>query len=388
MRTLTLILAASLAASGCSLLGSGEDEPSGPAGRTFTVAAGGDILSHPQLTAQAAKDGGGKVDHDNRATGNLDYDKIMGGIQPAVSKADLAICHMEPVLGQPGGPFEGFPDFELPPQIAKTIKKIGYDTCSTASNHSLDHGAGGVRNTLDVLDKAGLKHTGSARSAAEAAKPLILDVKGVKVAHLSYAYGFNRREVPADKPWLANTTSLEAIIAAEKKARAAGAEVVLLSLHWGHEHRPEPSKGQLNMARKIVARTGINLVIGHHAHVVQPMEKIDGTWVAFGLGNQLARHDVPSGLTEEGALGWFTFTERGGKWEVKPSYVPTFVQIPSDSDPEGDHRLVDVVRSLREDKGLSAAERARLKLAFERTEGTMLNRGAEADGLRPLHELP
>ncbi|MER7395061.1 CapA family protein [Streptomyces sp. NPDC000151] len=364
-----------------------------PDGRRFTVAAAGDILIHPQLTEQARKDaaatGGGEQ--------GLDFDRIMAGVKPVISKADLAICHFEPVAGKPGGPFRSYPDFLVPPQIATTIKHVGYDTCSTASNHTLDHGPSGVKRTLDVLDAAGLKHTGSARSAREAATPLIMDVKGVKVAQLSYAFGFNGREVPADKPWLVNQNDFEKIAAAERRARKAGAEAVVLSIHWGREHHPEPSAPQLKFARRLAKETGIDLVIGHHAHVVQPMEKVDGTWIAYGLGNQLARHDVPSGLTEEGVIGWFEFAERqGGGWDVTPKYVPTLVDLPPDPDesgklPEGavtDHRLVDVAAALRDGDGLTADQRARYRLAFERTQGTLLNRGAGEDGPRPLEPLP
>lgn len=129
------------------------------------------------------------------------------------------------------------------------------------------------------------------------------------------------------------------------------------------------------------------------------MEKIGGTWIAYGLGNQLARHDVPGGLTEEGAIGWFEFTERGGTWDVRARYVPTFTDIPPDPEaapgtdpaavrPVRDHRLVDVAEALRGDAPLLPQQRARYRLAFERTQGTLLNRGAAKDGLRALRELP
>ncbi|WP_406069074.1 CapA family protein [Streptomyces sp. NBC_01020] len=389
-----------LAAVGCSLLNGGDgSDASGTSGhgasgkgggQSFSVAAAGDILIHPPLIEQARKDA--------RAEGKqgLDFYRLMAGVQPVISRADLAICHFEPVVGEPNGPFRSFPDFLVPPQITTAVKQIGYDTCSTASNHTLDHGAPGVKRTLDALDKAGLKHTGSARSSAEADRPLIMDVKGVKVAQISYAFGFNGRDVPADKPWLANLTAFDRIKKAELRAREAGADVVILSIHWGREHHPEPSSGQIGLARRIARETGIDLVIGHHAHVVQPMEKVDGTWIAYGLGNQVARHEVPSGLTEEGVIGWFDFQKRGGRWEVRARYVPTLVSIPPESDAANppaadavqDHRLIDVAAALRDSGKLTAEEKARYRLAFERTEGTMLNRGAAQDGLKPLESLP
>ncbi|MGD9484130.1 CapA family protein [Streptomyces sp. TRM70308] len=380
---------------GCGLVGSDEAGASGGAEPTFTVAAGGDILLHTQLVEQAHQDAGGQ---------GYDFSEIMAGIEPVISEADLGICHLEPVLGEPSGPFQAYPDFLVPPQIATTIKDIGYDTCSTASNHTLDHGPEGVHRTLDVLDEAGVRHTGSARDQEEADTPLVMDVNGVQVAQLSFAFGFNGREVPEDQPWLANETSFDAIAAAEEAARAAGAEVVLLSMHWGRAHQPGPSRSQLKLGRRIAQDTGIDLVIGHHAHVVQPMEKVDGTWIAYGLGNQLARHDVPTGLTEEGAIGWFEFTRAGDGWAVEARYVPTLVDIPPDPEagaaglvgdeaaelPPGptDHRLVDVVDQLADGEGLTAEQRARYLLAYERTLGTMLNRGAARDGLGPLKELP
>ncbi|MBW1596990.1 CapA family protein [Streptomyces sp. JJ38] len=385
-------MASSLVA-GCGLLGS--EGSQAPSGKSFTVAAAGDILIHTPLVEQARDDALAK------GGDGYDFDAVMAGVQPVISKADLAVCHLEPVLGEPEGPFRSFPDFLVPPQLADSIKGVGYDTCSTASNHVLDHGPAGVERTLDVLDEAGLQHTGSARSRKEADTPLIMDVKGVKVAQLSFAYGFNGRELPEDKPWLANRTSFEAIARAEERARDAGADVVLLSIHWGQEHRPDPSAGQLALGRRIAEETGIDLVIGHHAHVVQPMEKVDGTWIAYGLGNQVARHDVPTGLTEEGAIGWFEFSERDGEWHVEARFVPTLVDIPpapetdaADGEPQEltggvtDHRLVDVARELDDPDGLGEVRRARYRLAFERTKGTLLNRGAADDGLAPLREVP
>ncbi|WP_327189708.1 CapA family protein [Streptomyces xinghaiensis] len=384
------------ALAGCGAPGSPDDGAEG-GGRSFTVAAAGDILIHPELTEQARKDA--------RETGEgeegLDFGVLMAGVKPVISKADLAICHMEPVLGEPTGPFQSYPDFLVPPQIATAVADAGYDTCSTASNHTLDHGPAGVKRTLDVLDKAGLQHTGSARNREEGETPLILDVKGVKVAQLSFAGGFNGREVPEDTPWLVNQTSFKRVAAAERAARDAGADVVVLSIHWGREHQQDPNGFQLRMARRIAEKTGIDLVIGHHAHVVQPMEKVNGTWIAYGLGNQLARHEVPSGLSEEGVIGWFEFTERDGAWNVRARYVPTFVDIPpapeeaaaagtaaADTEPTGDHRLVDVAAALHEDRDLPEEQRSRYRLAFERTRGTVLNRGGVQDGLEPLRGLP
>ncbi|MEU0795298.1 CapA family protein [Amycolatopsis sp. NPDC005961] len=297
---------------------------------SFSVVATGDVLIHPALTEQAEADGGGKID----------YRPLLAGIKPLISGADLGICHLETPLAPEGGPYSGYPSFSAPPEIADALKDTGYDTCSTSSNHTIDQGADGVKRTLDKLDATGIKHTGSARSAAEAAKPLILDVHGVKVAQVSYAFGFNGIKVPAGKPWLANQIDVDDVLASARKAREAGAQVVIASLHWGVEYQHDPTAEQRSQAKKLLASDDIDLIVGHHAHVVQPFEKIGDKWVAYGLGNSVARHSEPRGDTEEGAAARFRFVRDGDRWKVdKAEYIPTYIKL------DNPIRLIDLSTS-------------------------------------------
>ncbi|GAA3993675.1 CapA family protein [Allokutzneria multivorans] len=296
----------------------GPTSSSAASGDSFTVAATGDVLIHPELTAQATEDGQGR----------RDYGPLLAGVKQAISSADLAICHLEVPIAPAGGPFKGYPNFSAPPEVTKGLADTGYDACSTASNHTIDQGAAGVTRTLDALDSAGIAHTGSARSAAEAAKPRVLDVHGVKVGHVSFTFGFNGIPVPADKPWLSNKLDANAVLAAARAAKAAGAEVVLASLHWGTEFKHEPTSEQKQLARKILGDPAVDLIIGHHAHVVQPFEKIGDKWVAYGLGNHIAKHAEPRGVSEEGAIARFTFVRDGAKWKVGTAeFSPTLVEL-------------------------------------------------------------
>ncbi|GGV84044.1 CapA family protein [Streptomyces griseoloalbus] len=385
-RTVTILAAVSLTAA----CGSEVAEPQAkPGGRSFTVAAAGDILIHPELVEQAAKD----AERTGKGEAGLDFGPLLAGVKPVISKADLAICHMETPVGKPEGPFEGYPEFLVPPQILTAVKDVGYDTCSTASNHTYDHGMKGVRNTLEAMDEVGLGHTGSARTPEEAKKINIRDVNGVKVAHLSYSWESFLNPTPENRSWAFNRSSTEEIKAAESRARQQGADVVILSVHWGLEHYNEPSVPQLEMAQRITEETGVDLVIGHHAHVVQPIQKVNGTWIAYSLGNQVARHSSPTGLTEEGAIGWFEFREAAEGWDVTARYRTTLVDIPPETEageelPDGaveDHRLVDVQDRLDHPDGLSDERLARYRLAADRTRGFLYNRGAPGgDGLEPL----
>lgn len=324
---------------------------------SFSVVATGDVLIHPALTDQAEADGGGK----------FDYRPLLSGIKPLISGADLGICHLETPLAPEGGPYSGYPSFSAPPEIAAALKDTGYDTCSTASNHTIDQGADGVERTLGALDATGIKHTGSARSAKEAATPLIMDVHGVKVAQVSYSFGFNGIKVPAGKPWLANQIDVDDVLAAAKKARQAGAQVVIASLHWGVEYQHDPTAEQRSQAKKILASDDVDLIVGHHAHVVQPFEKIGDKWVAYGLGNSVARHSDPRGDTEEGAAARFRFVRDGDRWKVyKAEYVPTLIKL------DAPIRLVDLSTS---------SPSAQVTKALADTDKNILSLGADKTGL-------
>lgn len=384
----TLIALTGLLAS-CGTADGSVEPQAKPGGRSFTVAATGDVLIHPELVEQAAKD----AEETGEGEKGLDFGPLLAGVKPVISEADLAICHMETPVGKPEGPFEGYPEFLVPPQVLTSLKDVGYDTCSTASNHTFDHGLDGVRRTLDTMDEVGLGHAGSARSAKEAERINIRDVEGVKVAHLSYSWESFVHPVPEKQRWAFKGTDLAEIKKEEARARQQGAEVVLLSIHWGAEHYNEPGVAQLRLAERLAEDTGIDLVIGHHAHVVQPIQKVNGTWVAYSLGNHVARHSSPTGLTEEGAIGWFEFQETAEGWDVTARYRTTLLDIPPEVEdeeevPEGavrDLRLVDAQQMLDEPGDLSEERLARYRLAIDRTRGFLYNRGAPGgDGLEQL----
>jgi poly-gamma-glutamate synthesis protein (capsule biosynthesis protein) len=154
--------------------------------QALTVVATGDVLLHqksPLIKGAAAA---------GRAHGTeFDFSGVFANIAPVIQAADLAICHLETPLAEPGGPFRGYPSFSVQPQIVEALTGAGYDTCSTASNHALDAGFDGLVRTVDTLDARGMGHTGTFRSAAESLTPHIVHVGGVRVAQLSWTFGLN-----------------------------------------------------------------------------------------------------------------------------------------------------------------------------------------------------
>lgn len=365
MRRLVSLFCVILLVAGCAEPGGRAGEPVAPfhpatvtprssaadqPANTFTVVATGDVLIHPALTEQAEEDGGG----------DRDFRPLFAGIKPVIEAADLAICHMEVPLATAEGPFQGYPLFHAPPEVAAAIADTGYDTCSTASNHTFDHGAEGARTTLDALDAAKIGHTGSARTEEEADTPLVREVNGVKVGQVSFTFDYNQgTEEP--EPWMGNEISVEGVIEGAKAARAAGAEVVIASLHWGIEDQHEPTDDQRDIAERILADPAVDLIIGHHAHVVQPYEKFGDKWVAYGLGNSVAKHEDPRGTTEEGLIARFRFAKSDAGWRVdKAEYIPTLVDLGPPI------RLRDLTTDTTVDAG-------RKQEALDRTDGVVMS---------------
>ncbi|WP_030313223.1 CapA family protein [Streptomyces flavochromogenes] len=342
---------------------------SAPAG--FTLVASGDVLPHDSIIRRAAQDAVG---------GGYDFTPMLSGVKSVVSRADLAICHMETVYGEDGGPYTGYPAFTSPPEVAAALKTTGYDSCSTASNHTLDDGAAGLARTLDALDRAGVRHAGSARTAEEAAKPTLLTAGGATVAQLAYTYGTNGYPMPEGQPWAVRTLDEQKVIADARAARAAGADVVVVSAHWGSEWQTEPDERQLTLGRALTAsqsggRPDIDLIIGTHAHVPQAYEKVNGTWIVYGMGDQIAGDMInhegaydPRG--NQGTIGRFTFgppRTPGGRWEVtKAEFVPQWFDT-------GRGRVVNL--------GAADGSDPRHTEIRDTVRRVVLSRGAAADGL-------
>ncbi|MEU9046172.1 MULTISPECIES: CapA family protein [unclassified Kitasatospora] len=347
--------------------------PTGP--RAFTLVATGDVLPHTEIIRQAKEDAGGD---------GYDFRPMFADVKPLISGADLAICHMETVYGADGGPFTGYPAFKSPPQVAAALKDAGYTACDTASNHTLDDGPDGIRRTLDAMDAVGLAHTGSARNEAEAGRPALLRAGGATVAHLAYTYGTNGIPLPTGRPWAVNLIDRDRMLADARAARASGADLVVVSIHWGTEWQDTPNDQQLTLARELAAgqaagRPDIDLVLGTHAHIPQAYEKINDTWTVYGLGDQLAGHMFTYDGAEDPRGNWssiarFTFAPpgaQGQRWTVaKAEFIP---QVTDLGPP---YRVLDLRQAARRNPG-----RADYARALEHIRSAVLSRGAATSGL-------
>jgi poly-gamma-glutamate synthesis protein (capsule biosynthesis protein) len=222
------------------------------------------------------------------------------------------------------------PTFSAPTEVAEAVAWAGFDACSTASNHTLDQYQSGVDSTLRALDRAGVRHAGSYSSAADATRITMLDAAGVRVALLAYTYGTNG--IPPPDPWTVNLMSADRISADAQRARRAGADLVIVNLHWGTQYVHSPDATQRSLAKDLLTRGVVDAIVGEHAHVVQPIERIAGRFVSFGQGNLVASQ-YPFGYpidTLDGIVTVIHVRAVGHRATiVGMDYVPTFIERPS-----------------------------------------------------------
>ena len=236
--------------------------------------------------------------------GGYDFSPLLAPMNPWIQGADLAICHMEVPITPAGIPPCGYPLFATPPEIAAGLKAHGWDGCSTASNHTVDRGVPGSPRPSTRSTRWASGHAGTARSAVEQSQPQLYTLERagqtITVAHISATYGTNGMPVPADKPWAVNLIDVPAMAAQATAARAAGADLVIASVHCCVEYADRPDARAGRVAQELADSGQFDLVIGHHAHVPQPIAHLTGgprgagMWVAYGLGNFISNQGAPA----------------------------------------------------------------------------------------------
>ncbi|MDO5502058.1 MAG: CapA family protein [Actinomycetia bacterium] len=333
---------------------------------TVTIAASGDILVHAAVNSSAHR-------HAGAVPGEWDFAPMFAHVEPLLSAADVAICHLEtPVsadntrLTQPNTLV-----FNSPRQLAAGLGAVGFDGCDFASNHTWDMGLSGLQQTHAVFDDAGLHLAGPAPDEESAGEPVLYTVDEASVAHLAYSYTiFNdwgpNTKVPDNAPWLESSlwpaVGAAGIAADAEAARAAGADFVVVSMHWGEEYAVAPTSDQREIARELLEDGAVDLILGTHVHVIQPCETINGRHVLYGMGNFVSNQRAMPGYrlpvgTQDGLVAEVELTrDADGSISSQLTYQPTHVDLeghivrlatPTEY-PESHARTVAAVESLGE----------------------------------------
>lgn len=321
----------------------------------FTISFSGDILSHTPVIARA------------QANGNevlaFDYRPMFDAVRSRLTSADIAICVLETPLSPDNSDLDGYPAFNAPGDLADALIDAGFDGCATASNHSFDRGVTGITNTLDELDRVSLNHAGMARTVDEYESERFYRIGDATIAHLSFTYGLNGFVLPQDQPWLVDVTDPEAVLAKAAKARDAGADIVVLMLQWGNEYVTDPTAEQRALAERFTASPDIDLIVGNHAHVVQPIGRVNDKLVVYGLGNFLSNQPAPGypARTQDGMIVEVTFAGRPADgWDLdRVAVVPTWVD-------KATYTILPVKQTLN-DASIAADLRSVLETSFART---------------------
>lgn len=262
----------------------------------INMVATGDVMCHT-TNFNAAYDA---------QTKTYDFSPVFANVAKHITKADIAISNLETTFAGEDRGYTGYPTFNSPASLGEALKNIGVDVVSTANNHSLDKGYSGVESTLNTLDEIGLAHVGTARSTEEQNTILVKDVNGMKIAFLSYTYGTNGIPIPAGKEYSVNMMNDEELVTGQLEAlKELNVDLVCASVHWGIEYSQKQNDDQEDFANYLFNH-GVDVIIGNHAHVIEPMEKKnitleDGTekevFVVYALGNFISGQTIKNTKT-------------------------------------------------------------------------------------------
>lgn len=255
----------------------------------------GDAMQHQAQLDRASQLAGGN---------GYDYSDCFELIAPTVTAADYAVCNLEVPLG--GGPdYSGYPCFSAPDSYAIALRDAGFDMTLTANNHCLDRRDKAARRTLTALDSLGIDHIGTYydEHQRDSLVPFIKDINGFKVGFLNYTYGTNG--IPPYEGVEVSLIDRDKISQEIKKTRKAGAEILVVAMHWGIEYVLIENGVQRNLADFLIEQ-GADLIIGGHPHVVQPMKVVRNekenkdVLVVYSLGNFIS--NMKTADTRGGAL--------------------------------------------------------------------------------------
>ncbi|MBT8383676.1 MAG: CapA family protein [Ignavibacteria bacterium] len=221
----------------------------------------------------------------------FDFTGVYSEVKPYLQSANLTIGNLETVIAGKKKGFSGYPYFNAPDDFIYALKDAGFDLLITANNHSLDQGWGGVKRTIDVINKNKIHRTGTYTSQEDSDSIRIFMINSIKVAILAYTEHTNDVSFPKGKDFIVKLIDVKQIENDIKKARSKNVDMVLVHLHYGPEYNREPSAYQKEIVQKTIL-FGADIIIGGHPHVVQPFDffesnnsKIDSGFIAYSMGN-------------------------------------------------------------------------------------------------------
>lgn len=253
-----------------------------PVDETISIFTLGDNLLHMPV-----------INSGKRADGSYEYSHLFEKLRTDIQDADIAVIGQETIFGGEKFGYSGYPLFNSPSDMGKTLVDEGFDVVLHASNHVLDKWAEGIENTLEFwrgypsVTVLGINESEEDKQSID-----IMEVKGAKIALLNYTYGTNGLVLPQGKEYLVNYID-ESKIQNDAEYAENNSHFTVAFMHWGTEYSIKPDSFQKNLAQKM-CDWGVDLIIGSHPHVIEPVEWLESEngnkmLVYYSLGNFVSR---------------------------------------------------------------------------------------------------
>lgn len=309
------------------------NSPDCPDTDCISMLVNGDLLFHPNLWKHFA--GANTAATDGTA---FDFTPLFETMKPYIQASDIAVCEFETPIAKRGGPYTGYPVFNVPPEVADAAASVGYTACTHATNHSWDQGADGITRLWDTLASKGIAQTGSYKTEEDSTKPLVIDspTGGGKLGLVTGTVSLNG--MTADHDWQVDRlreagdpqhqSDIDRAVAKAKAAREQGADVVAMAMHSVQEYIDYADSWQVSEAHELADTGAFDVIYGAGCHCAQPIENYNGTWIIYGLGNTVTVSAPASRIVNnQGVTARIQFAGRkgvAGAWRVsRIDWVPT-----------------------------------------------------------------
>ncbi len=274
----------------------------------------GDVMGHGTQIKSAL----------NSETNTYNYEGCFKYVSNIFEDADFAIANLEVTLAGP--PFKGYPQFSSPDALAIAMQNAGIDAMVTANNHCVDRRKQGLERTLDILDSMKVPRTGTFKNEGDRVKnnPMLLRKNGIKIAIINYTYGTNG--IPVSTPNVVNFLDEDVILADIIKAKQLKADKIIAFVHWGSEYETLPNAQQKKF-NDFFKDNGVDVVIGSHPHVLQPIKYEEDHFVVYSMGNFISNQRTSP--RDGGVIVRLELSKSGDKTEISDAgYYLTWVHTP------------------------------------------------------------
>ena len=317
-----------------------------PEDTVINIVGIGDSLCHSQNFKDAY----------NSETGTYDFSPMFKNVTKYIESATVAVGNLETTLAGEERGYSGYPTFNSPAELAYDMKEMGIDILTTANNHCIDKGYSGLVSTLDKLDEYGIAHTGTSRSVEEQNTILFKDLEGIKTAFLCYTYGTNGIPIPSGREYSVNLIDKDFMKQQLDKAKEEGAELIVVSMHWGSEYRIKPTEEQEELAEFLI-KNGADIILGNHSHVPETMEMKEVTlekrtkregFVIYSMGNFFSAQTQE--YTRDTLIVNVEVRKNGQTGEItidKATYTPVYV-YDNGSNAKDRYELLDIENIISE----------------------------------------